>query len=597
MLTRSRPIPIWVFTREEYLDTHVSRPTTQVQYTHDSHPILGEYALEITVAEALIRCLEQENVELVFGYPGGAILPVYDALNKTTIKHVLVRHEQGAAHAADGYARVTGKVGVCLSTSGPGATNLITGIANAYMDSVPMVVITGQVSTGMVGTDAFQEVDITGITLPITKHNFLVKDPNQLPVIIKKAFHLASTGRPGPVLIDLPKDVAMEKIKFKYPKTVVLPGYKPTYKGHPSMVQQAARIIMESERPVIYAGGGIRIANAAPELLQLAEMINAPVTHTLMGLGCLPGDHPLFLGMLGLHGTRYANQAVTESDCLIAVGARFDDRVVSRISGFAPTAKIIHIDIDPAEIGKNVQIRLPIVGDVKNVLGALLPQLGKKENSQWLARIRQLKEEFPLRYDLNGGLKPQFVVEKLNQHKDDTAIVVTDVGQHQMWAAQYMSFKEPRCFLSSGGLGAMGFCLPAAVGAKLGAPDRTVILVVGDGGFQMTMQELGTIAEQKLPLKIFILNNQRLGMVRQLQEFYCQNRYVAVDFQFNPDFAALGRLYGMEGYTVETARQLEELLPEILTSPAPVLVNCIVDREENVLPMVLDGTNINEAVY
>jgi acetolactate synthase-1/2/3 large subunit len=558
---------------------------------------LGEYALEITVAEALIRCLEQENVELVFGYPGGAILPVYDALNKTTIKHVLVRHEQGAAHAADGYARVTGKVGVCLATSGPGATNLVTGIANAYMDSVPMVVITGQVSTGMVGTDAFQEVDITGITLPITKHNFLVKDPNQLPVIIKKAFHLASTGRPGPVLIDLPKDVAMEKIKFKYPKTVVLPGYKPTYKGHPSMVQQAARIIMESERPVIYAGGGIRIANAAPELLQLAETINAPVTHTLMGLGCLPGDHPLFLGMLGLHGTRYANQAVTESDCLIAVGARFDDRVVSRISGFAPTAKIIHIDIDPAEIGKNVQIRLPIVGDVKNVLGALLPQLGKKENSQWLARIRQLKEEFPLRYDLNGGLKPQFVVEKLNQHKDDTAIVVTDVGQHQMWAAQYMSFKEPRCFLASGGLGAMGFCLPAAVGAKLGAPDRTVILIVGDGGFQMTMQELGTIAEQKLPLKIFILNNQRLGMVRQLQEFYCQNRYIAVDFQFNPDFAALGRLYGMEGYTVETARQLEELLPEILTSPGPVLVNCIVDPEENVLPMVLDGTNINEAVY
>jgi len=574
-----------VFAREEYLATHVS------------HPILGEYALEITVAEALIRCLEQENVELVFGYPGGAILPVYDALNNTTIKHVLVRHEQGAAHAADGYARVTGKVGVCLATSGPGATNLITGIANAYMDSVPMVVITGQVSTGMVGTDAFQEVDITGITIPITKHNFLVKDPNQLPVIVKKAFHLASTGRPGPVLIDLPKDVAMEKIKFKYPKTVVLPGYKPTYKGHPSMVQQAARIIMESERPVIYAGGGIRIANAAPELLQLAETIAAPVTHTLMGLGCFPGDHPLFLGMLGLHGTRYANQAVTESDCLIAVGARFDDRVVSRISGFAPTAKIIHIDIDPAEIGKNVRIQLPIVGDVKNVLGALLPQLEKKENSQWLARIRQLKEELPLRYDQNGGLKPQFVVEKLNEHKDDTAIVVTDVGQHQMWAAQYMRFKEPRCFLASGGLGAMGFCLPAAIGAKLGAPDRTVILVVGDGGIQMTMQELGTAAEQKLPLKIFVLNNQRLGMVRQLQEFYCQKRYIAVDFQFNPDFAALGRLYGMEGYTVETARQLEELLPEVLTSPAPVLVNCIVDREENVLPMVLDGTNINEAVY
>ena len=552
--------------------------------------------MEITVAEALVRCLEQEGVEMVFGYPGGAILPVYDALNNTSIKHVLVRHEQGAAHAADGYARVTGKVGVCMATSGPGATNLITGIANAYMDSVPMVVITGQVATTQVGTDAFQEVDITGITLPVTKHNYLLKEPEQLPAIVKKAFHIASTGRPGPVLIDLPKDVAESRIKFKYPKTVELSGYKPTYKGHPSMVQQAARMIMESERPVIYAGGGIRISNAAPELLQLAETISAPVTHTLMGLGCFPGSHPLFLGMLGLHGTRYANQAVTECDCLIAVGARFDDRVVAKISGFAPTARIIHVDIDPAEIGKNVRIHLPIVGDVKNVLRAILPLLEMKDNTPWVGRVQELKRKYPLQYSHDGLLKPQFVLEKLNELKDDSAIVVTDVGQHQMWAAQYLRFTEPRSFLSSGGLGAMGYCLPAAVGAKLGAPDRDVIVVIGDGGFQMTMQELGTAAEQRLNLKIFILNNHRLGMVRQLQEFYCDKRYIAVDLQFNPDFAELAKIYGMEGCTVNTQEELEAILPRVLASPAPAIINCMIDPDENVMPMVLSGSTISEAI-
>lgn len=553
-------------------------------------------AVEITVAEALVRCLEQEGVEMIFGYPGGAILPVYDALNNTSIKHILVRHEQGAAHAADGYARVTGKVGVCMATSGPGATNLITGIANAYMDSVPMVVITGQVATTQVGTDAFQEVDITGITLPITKHNYLVKEPEQLPAIVKKAFHIAATGRPGPVLIDLPKDVAETRIKFKYPKNVELPGYKPTYKGHPAMVKQAAKIIMESERPVIYAGGGIRISNAAPELLQLAETISAPVTHTLMGLGCFPGSHPLFLGMLGMHGTRYANQAITECDCLIAVGARFDDRVVGRISGFAPTARIIHIDIDPAEIGKNIRIHLPIVGDVKNVLQALLPLLHNKNNTPWVERVQYLKNKYPLQYSREGLLKPQFVLERLNELKDESAIVVTDVGQHQMWAAQYLRFTEPRSFLSSGGLGAMGYCLPAAVGAKLGAPDRDVIVIIGDGGIQMTMQELGTAAEQKLNLKIFILNNHRLGMVRQLQEYYCDKRYIAVDLQFNPDFAGLAKIYGMEGYTVTTEEQLEEILPRVLASPAPVIVNCMIDPDENVLPIILSGSNISEAI-
>ncbi|MDF9408539.1 MAG: Acetolactate synthase large subunit [Pelotomaculum sp. PtaB.Bin013] len=552
--------------------------------------------MEITVAEALVRCLEQENVNLIFGYPGGAILPVYDALYNSTIKHVLTRHEQGAVHAADGYARVTGKVGVCLATSGPGATNLVTGIANAYMDSVPMVVITGQVPVSQIGTDAFQEVDITGITLPVTKHNFLIKDPKQLPQVVRKAFHIAATGRPGPVLIDLPKDVAQAKIKFAYPKNIHLPGYKPTYKGHPAMINQASKVIMESKRPVIYAGGGVRISNAAPELKELAETISAPVTHTLMGLGCFPGDHPLFLGMLGMHGTRYANQAVTECDCLITVGARFDDRVVANIEGFAPDAKIIHIDIDPAEISKNVQASLPIVGDVKQVLEKLLQLLKKRKNAEWTARVQALKKEYPLDYSMDGALKPQFVIEKLCESTGGDAVVVTDVGQHQMWTAQYYKFKEPRSFISSGGLGTMGFGLPAAIGAQMGASGQKVILITGDGSIQMTLQELGTAMEQELPLKIFVMNNRQLGMVRQQQEYYCEKRYIAVDFRFDLDFAALARVYGMAGYTVETAEQLVDILPEVLASPGPVMVNCLIGGKENVLPMVLAGSNINEAI-
>lgn len=552
--------------------------------------------MEITVAEALVRCLEQENVNLIFGYPGGAILPVYDALYNSTIKHVLTRHEQGAVHAADGYARVTGKVGVCLATSGPGATNLVTGIANAYMDSVPMVVITGQVPVSQIGTDAFQEVDITGITIPVTKHNFLIKDPKQLPQIVRKAFHIATTGRPGPVLIDLPKDVAQDKIKFNYPRNIHLPGYRPTYKGHPAMINQAGKIIMESKRPVIYAGGGVRISNAAPELKKLAETISAPVTHTLMGLGCFPGDHPLFLGMLGMHGTRYANQAVTECDCLITAGARFDDRVVAKIEGFAPDAKIIHIDIDPAEIGKNVQASLPIVGDVKQVLENLLPLLKKRNNAEWMARVQAWKKEYPLDYSRDGALKPQFVIEKLYESTGGDAIVVTDVGQHQMWTAQYYKFKEPRSFISSGGLGTMGFGLPAAIGAQMGASSQKVILITGDGSIQMTLQELGTAMEQELPLKIFVMNNRQLGMVRQQQEYYCDKRYIAVDFQFDLDFAALAGVYGMAGYTVKTTEQLVDILPEVLASPGPVMVNCLISGKENVLPMVLVGSNINEAI-
>lgn len=550
--------------------------------------------MEITVAEALFRCLEQENVEVVFGYPGGRILPVYDALYNSSIKHVLVRHEQGAAHAADGYARVTGRVGVCMSTSGPGATNLVTGIANAYMDSVPMVVITGQVPTNEVGTDSFQEVDITGITIPITKHNYLVKEPRQLPLIIKRAFHIAATGRPGPVLIDLPEDVARMKIDFKYPKKLDLQGYRPTYRGHPSMVAQAARIISESKCPVIMAGGGVNSANASDELIQLAETISAPVANTLMGLGSFPGEHPLSLGMLGLHGAKYANLIVTDCDCLIAVGARFDNRVVAKVAGFAPKAKIIHIDIDPAEIGKNIRVNVPIVGDVKQVLQALLPLVEKKNETQWLEKVRDLKEKYPLQYQHDGTLKPQFIVEKLDELTGGDAIIVTDVGQHQMWVAQFYRFNKLRSFVSSGGLGTMGYGLPAAVGAQLGAPDKTVILVTGDGSFQMTMQELGTIAEQRLPLKIFVFNNQRLGMVRQLQSFFCDSRFSQTLFKFELDFAALARVYGMGAYTVENPEQLSGILPEVLNLPGPVIVDCLISGEENVLPMVPPGGSIGD---
>ncbi len=553
--------------------------------------------MEITAAEALIRCLEKENVEIIFGYPGGANLPVYDALYRSTrINHVLVRHEQGAVHAADGYARVTGKVGVCLATSGPGATNLVTGIANAYMDSIPLVALTGQVSTSQVGTDAFQEVDITGITLPITKHNYLVKDPRKLPGIVKSAFHIAATGRPGPVLIDLPRDVAQAMIEFKYPASVRLPGYKPTYRGHPTRIHEIAGLIKQSHRPVIYAGGGILSANAAAELLQLAELISAPVTNTFMGLASFPGDHPLFLGMLGMHGTRYANLAVTECDMLIALGARFDDRVTMHLQSFAPEATVIHIDIDPAEIGKNVITHVPLVGDVKLILRALLQGLEKIDRSPWLDRIQELKAQYPLTYCRDGRLKPQFVIDQLSRHTEGKAIIATDVGQHQMWVAQYYHFRQPRTLISSGGLGAMGFGLPAAIGASLGSPGELVVLVTGDGSLQMTMQELGTMREQGLPLKILMLNNFCLGMVRQLQEFYCEGRYMGVNFTFHPDFELLAKAYGMTGYTFRTEEDVIKLLPEALATPGPVLINCLVPPEENVMPMVLAGKGIAEPV-
>jgi acetolactate synthase-1/2/3 large subunit len=551
----------------------------------------------MTVAEALVECLERENVEVVFGYPGGAILPVYDALyHSSKIKHVLVRHEQGAVHAADGFARVSGGVGVCIATSGPGATNLVTGIANAYMDSVPLVLFTGQVPTMQIGTDAFQEVDITGITMPITKHNYLLKDPHMLPIVVKNAFHIASTGRPGPVLIDIPKDVAQARITFKYPSTVKLRGYRPTYKGHPAKINEIAKLISKARRPVIYAGGGILSSNASEELLKFAEAISAPVTNTFMGLAGFPGDHPLFLGMLGLHGTRYANLAVTECDLLIGLGARFDDRVVMNVNSFAPQATVVHMDIDPAEIGKVIATNVPLVGDVKTILKVLLPLLEKIDRSEWLARIKSLKAEYPLSYNRDNGLKPQFIIEQLSNLTSDDDIIVTDVGQHQMWVAQYYRFRKPRTLVSSGGLGCMGFGLPASLGACLGAPGSNVILVTGDGSFQMTMQELGTMIEQCLSVKIILMNNSSLGMVRQLQEYYCEGRHMATNFSFHPDFEVLAKAYGMAGYTLRTEEDVIKRLPEILQKPGPAIVNCIVPPGENVLPMVLAGKGIDEAI-
>ncbi len=553
--------------------------------------------MEITVAEALVRCFENEKVETIFGFPGGTILPVYNALYDSHIKHVLVRHEQGAMHAADGYARSTGKVGVAMATSGPGATNLVTGIANAYMDSVPLVVITGQVPTSQVGTDAFQEVDITGITMPITKHNYLVKDPKSLPVVMKNAFHIASTGRPGPVLIDLPKDVADAVIDFKYPAHASMRGYRPTFRGHPQKINEAVKLIESSQRPVIYAGGGILNAGAVEELRYLAETINAPVTNTFMGLSSFPGDHPLFLGMLGLHGTRYANLAVTQCDLLIALGARFDDRVTGKIAQFAPQAKVVHVDIDPAEIGKNVLVNVPIVGDVKQVLSRINNAISPKKDHTWLDRVQQWKQEYPLEYSQKEGeLKPQYVIEKIYEHTGGKATVATDVGQHQMWVAQYYRFNRPGALVSSGGLGCMGFGLPAAVGAQAGLPGETVILVTGDGSFQMTMQEMATAVEQELPVKVFILNNNCLGMVRQLQEVYYDKRYMATQFKFLPDFEIFARAYGIEAFTARTGNEIDEVVKKALAIPGPVVVNCLVSADENVTPMVLAGKAINEAI-
>lgn len=550
---------------------------------------------KIPGARAVIESLYKEGVEVIFGYPGGTVLPLYDELYDADIRHILVRHEQAAAHAADGYARVTGKVGVCLATSGPGATNLVTGIATAYMDSVPMVAITGQVPSTMIGNDAFQEANITGITLPITKHNYLIQDAKDIPRVFKEAFYIAGTGRPGPVLIDIPKDIQTDLIEFEYPKEINLRGYKPKSAGNEQQVKRAASLIMDSDRPIFYVGGGIIISEASKDLLKLAETLKSPVTTTLMGMGSFPSSHPLSVGMLGMHGTKYANFAIQESDLIIAVGVRFDDRVTGKISAFAPNAKIIHIDIDPAEIGKNVRVDLPIVGDAKNVLKSLLNHVkdGKTRTEEWNKRIGVWKKESPLTFKQDDLLRPQYVVEQLNAVCPD-AIIATEVGQNQMWAAQFFDFKTPRTFVSSGGLGTMGYGFPAGMGAKVGKPDSTVIVVAGDGSFQMNSQELATVVQNDIPVIVAILNNGFLGMVRQWQELFFDRRYSETCMHECVDFVKLAEAYGALGLRATKKDEVRHVIEEAVKSGRPTVIDFVVEREENVSPMVPAGAAINE---
>ena len=547
-------------------------------------------------AQILTKCLAEEKVEAIFGYPGGAVLDIYDALYHSPLKHYLVRHEQGAAHAADGYARATGKPGVCIATSGPGATNLVTGLANAYMDSVPLVAFTGQVATPMLGRDSFQEADIYGITLPITKHNFLVKETGDLPRVIKESFHLAATGRPGPVLIDLPKDVCQKEASSGYPQNSQLRGYRPLPESDPLQIEEAAAAIAGARRPVLCAGGGAVISGGSAALRQLAERCSIPVTTTLMGKGVFPDDHPLALGMLGMHGTRPANYAVNECDLLIAAGVRFSDRVTVRADAFAPEARIIHIDIDPAEIGKNVQAHIPVVGDVKTVLEQLCRQLPEKEEgAPWPARLARWKEKYPLKYERNSGkIKPQYVVEQICRVTGGSAIIATEVGQNQMWAAQYYTFTRPRTFITSGGLGTMGFGLPAAIGAQIGRPGETVFNIAGDGSIQMNIQELSTAVSYRLPIKIAVLNNGYLGMVRQWQDIFYGGRLAHTEIP-GPDYVKLAEAYGAVGMRVSKPAEVPPALEKAMEiTDRPVLIDFMVDRKENVMPMIPPGGTVSK---
>lgn len=550
-------------------------------------------------SEILLRSLVAEGVDTVFGYPGGAVLPIYDSLYDGHVKHMLARHEQGAIHAADGYARATGKPGVVIATSGPGATNLVTGIATAMMDSIPLICITGNVAQHLLGTDAFQEADITGITMPITKHNYLVRDVCDLPRIVKEAFAIATSGRPGPVLIDIPKDVSMAQATFHYPETVHIRGFQPTTDPHPMQVQKMMQAIAQAKKPVIIAGGGVVSANAAKELQQFAEKTNIPVTPTLMGIGGFSMKHPLCLGMPGMHGTYAANHALLECDLLIGIGNRFDDRVtMGRIDKFATKAKIVHIDIDPAEIGKNVETFIPIVGDIQKVLKAAIPDVPTAQSEAWLKQLNEWKQTYPLKYrpSADQSLKPQWVIQHISETTNGEAIVTTDVGQHQMWVAQYYQFVHPRSLLSSGGLGTMGFGFPAAIGAQLAYPDRPVIAVVGDGGFQMTSQELAVIALENIPVKVVIINNQCLGMVRQWQELFHKQRYSEVDLSGSPDFVKLADAYGVKAWRAKTEQEAKEAWQNALNHPGPAVIDFWVTPDENVYPMVAAGTGLDEMV-
>ncbi|TFE03629.1 acetolactate synthase large subunit [Jeotgalibacillus sp. R-1-5s-1] len=574
--------------------------SVQVNEKHDQMKALGGDVEKSAAqgADVFIQSLQNEGVEMIFGYPGGAVLPIYDALYKNPIPHILARHEQGAIHAAEGYARVSGKTGVVIATSGPGATNLVTGIADAMMDSLPLVVFTGQVASAVIGTDAFQEADIVGITQPITKHNYQVKDVNDLPRIIHEAFHIASTGRPGPVLVDIPKNVSNEIFTLSEVKQteVDLPGYQPTTSPNFLQIQKVAQAIQKAKKPLILAGAGVLHAKASEDLVKFVEQSKIPITNTLLGLGTIKGDHPQFLGMAGMHGTYAANMAICECDLLINFGARFDDRLTGNLDHFAPNAHIVHIDIDPAEIGKNVPTDIPIVADAKEALQSLL-KLGVVTDgfSEWTDHLNKLTEEFPLFYrQSEEGILPQQAIEMIHKHTGGNAIVTTDVGQHQMWAAQYYKFNNPDHWVTSGGLGTMGFGFPAAIGAQLAKPKETVVAITGDGGFQMTLQELSLLQESQIPVKVIILNNQCLGMVRQWQQTFYEERYSESLMPSQPDFVKLAEAYDIEGYKVSTVEEADQVFEKALKSNKPVLIDCRVKQIENVYPMVAPGKGLHE---
>lgn len=564
----------------------------------------------LTGSEIVIESLLAEGVDTIFGYPGGAILPTYDALiQNQKLRHVLVRHEQGAAHMAEGYARVSGVPGVVLVTSGPGATNTVTGIADANMDSTPMVVICGQVASTMLGNDAFQEADVTGITRPCTKHNYLVRDVKDLARIVKEAFYIAGSGRPGPVLIDLPKDVQVAETPFLYPDSVDIRGYRPTLKGNDRQIEKALEAIEGSERPLFYVGGGVQWSGAAPELNELVHGLKIPVTPTVMALGTIPTDDPLHLGMLGMHGGYWTNMAVHHCDVLIAIGARFDDRVTGRVAEFAPNAKtIIHLDIDPSSISKNIKVDVPIVGDIKTVLQTMLKKVKSQESlaprqkawADWHQRILRWKVEKPLPYEksgANGAIRPQHVIDGIAEITQGEAIVVTDVGQHQMWTAQMMPFKHPRSWLTSGGLGTMGYGLPAGIGAHFAAPDRQVVVISGDGSIQMNTQELSTAVQYQVPVKVVIMNNHHLGMVRQWQEKFYEERYSHSYMDAMPDFVKLADAYGAKGFRVKKAADLSATLQAAFAEPGPVLVDAVIPKGEGVYPMVPAGAAMHEMLF
>jgi len=563
--------------------------------------------MKMNGARIMLECLKKEGVDTIFGYPGGTVINIYDELfNCKEIRHILPRHEQAGTHAADGYARATGRVGVCLATSGPGATNTVTGIATAYMDSIPMVIITGQVPTPLIGNDAFQEVDIIGITRPCTKHSFLVRDVKDLAMIMKKAFYIARSGRPGPVLVDLPKDVQIAQTEFDYPETVEIRSYKPKLDGHPRQVEKAMDMILASHRPVVYVGGGAVLGNAAEELTDLCRILTIPVTTTLMGLGSFPENDPNSLGMLGMHGAYCANMAMTNADLIVAIGARFDDRVTGKLATFAPHAKIIHVDVDPTSIKKNVRVDLPIVGDVKDVLTKMIKQADKLKDklvefksalTPWHNDISGWKEKHPISYKSSTSvIKPQLVIQKLRELSNEDAIIATDVGQHQMWTAQFFQFNKPRTLLTSGGLGTMGFGLPSAMGAQAAFPGRQVIAICGDGGIQMNIQEMATLVQNKLPVKIVILNNNFLGMVRQWQELFFDKRYSSTCMELPIDYIKLADAYGAKGFRASKPGDVDKVIKAAFKEKGPVIMEFMIAREEKVLPMVPAGAALNEMV-